>query len=308
MQDTWGAPTPVENLALTILEGPTAPTSADALAVAIFREEVKEFMKRTKKLEENVQLLWALLWGQASDAVCTKLEAQWDHEDMHQWSAGVELLNTIKDLMYNVQELKYIPLAIHLARHHFYLSFQQWHMDAAHYLEQFNNRVDILEQCGAALREDLGTMRKVFEQEGINPLTTNEEEMQQVQAKACEWYLALAFLMGADRTCFGQLLETYKNDFTQGVDQYLRTRTDAFNILANYKEDECNYMQVVWSNDGVAFTTCDKTNNHYDTHENDVTPSDDPSATSDLTTSTNPQQHVTEFQQKRSLSNSNPNG
>ena len=66
-------------------------------------------------MEENVQLLWALLWGQASDAVRTKLEVWRDHEDMQQHSAGVELLNAIKDMMYNVQELKYIPLAIHLA-------------------------------------------------------------------------------------------------------------------------------------------------------------------------------------------------
>ena len=72
----------MENLALPTLEGPTAPTSTDALAVAIFHEEVKEFVKRTKKLEENVQLLWALLWGQALDAVCTKLEAWRDHEAM----------------------------------------------------------------------------------------------------------------------------------------------------------------------------------------------------------------------------------
>ena len=46
-------------------------------------------------------------------------------------------------------------------------------MDAAHYLEQFNNRVDILEQCGTALGENPGTMCKVFEQKGIDPLTTN---------------------------------------------------------------------------------------------------------------------------------------
>ena len=105
----------VENLTLPILEGPAAPTTTDALTIAIFHEEVKEFVKRTKKLEENVQLLWALLWGQALDAVHTKLEAQRDHEDMRQRSTGVELLNAIKDLMYNVQELKYIPLAIHLA-------------------------------------------------------------------------------------------------------------------------------------------------------------------------------------------------
>ena len=281
----------IENLALPTLEGPTAPTPTDALAVAIFREEVREFVKRTKKLEENVQLLWALLWGQASDAVRTKLEARRDYEDMRQRSAGVELLNAIKDLMYNVQELKYIPLAIHLARRHFYSSFQQRHVDVAHYLEQFNNRVDILERCGAAPGEDPGTMRKVFEQEGIDPLTTDEGELQQVRNSAREWYLALAFLMGADRTRFGRLLEAYENDFTQGVDRYPRTRTDAFNILANYKEDERNYLRVTRSNDGVAFTTCDESNSHYEPQDSDGPPNEEPSTTSDLTTSTNPQQH-----------------
>ena len=65
----------VENLALPTLEGPTTQTTTDALTVAIFCEEVKEFVKRTKKLEENVQHLWALLWGRALDAICTKLEA-----------------------------------------------------------------------------------------------------------------------------------------------------------------------------------------------------------------------------------------
>ena len=122
---------------------------------------------------------------------------------MRQWSADVELLNAIKDLMYNMQELKFIPLAIHSKQRHFYSSFQQCHVDAAHYLEQFNNHVDILEQCGAVPGEDLGTMCKVLEQEGIDPLTTNDEELQQVLTKAHEWYLALAFLMGADRTHFG---------------------------------------------------------------------------------------------------------
>ena len=66
----------IENLTLPILEGPTAPTTTDALTVAIFREEVKEFVKRTKQLEENVQLLWALLCGQALDAIRTESEAR----------------------------------------------------------------------------------------------------------------------------------------------------------------------------------------------------------------------------------------
>ena len=85
-------------------------------------------------------------------------------------------------------------------------------------------------------------------------------------------------------------METYENGFTQGLDRYPRTRTDAFNILANYKEDERNHFRAARSNNGVAFTTRTETNNHPDTHGEDVSHIEDLSTTSDLTTSTNPQQ------------------
>ena len=135
-------------------------------------------------------------------------------------------------------------------------------------------------------------MRKVFEQEGIDPLTTDVDELYHVWTKAREWYLALAFLMVADCTRYGRLLENYENDFTQGVDCYLHMRKHAFNILANYKEDEQNYMQVVQSNDSVAFTTLDDSNSHHNTTDDNITPPTDKlSTTSNLTTSTNPQQH-----------------
>ena len=102
--------------------------------------------------------------------------------------------------MYIMQELKDILLVIHLARKHFYSSFQQHHVDAAHYLEQFNNCIDILECCGVSLGEDLGAICKVFEHDSIDLLTTDEDELLQVHNKAREWYLALAFLMGMDCT------------------------------------------------------------------------------------------------------------
>ena len=50
-------------------------------------------------------------------------------------------------------------------------------------------------------------------------------------------YYGLAFLMGADHTCFGHYLEDLENDLTQGVDQYPKSNTDADHVLANWKQD-----------------------------------------------------------------------
>ena len=45
--------------------------------------------------------------------------------------------------------------------------------------------------------------------------------------------------MGADHTYFGHYLEDLENDFTQGVDQYPKSNTDADHVLANWKQDPC---------------------------------------------------------------------
>ena len=84
----------------------------------MFAEEVKEHVKRTRKLEENIKFLWTVLWAQSSQAVQNWLEALNTYETMKQESNGLELelLVTIKNLLYNVQDRKYVPLSILLAK------------------------------------------------------------------------------------------------------------------------------------------------------------------------------------------------
>ena len=82
----------------------------------MFAEEVKEHVKRTRKLDENFKFLWTVLWAQSSQAVQNWLEALNNFETMKQDSNGLELLIAIKDLLYNVQDRKYVPLSIHLAK------------------------------------------------------------------------------------------------------------------------------------------------------------------------------------------------
>ena len=108
----------IETLTLPTIPLPTAPVAdpMPPLLAAIFSEQVKEYVKQTSRLQENIKRLWALVWGQCSDTIRTRLQALDTHEDMHAASDGLRLLVAIKDLMYNVQEQKYVPLSIHLAK------------------------------------------------------------------------------------------------------------------------------------------------------------------------------------------------
>ena len=183
-----------------------------------------------------------------------RLEALNTYETMKQESNGLELLVAIKDLLYNVQDRKYVPLSIHLAKRQFYLNSQGRSTSVAGYYEQFNNIIDMLEHCGASLGEDDGIITKVLEHHDIEAATATATQKENARIEAQEWYYGLAFLMGADRVRFGRYLEDLENDFTQGIDQYPKSRVDAHQVLANWKQDPQNLVRLTGSNDGVQFT------------------------------------------------------
>jgi hypothetical protein len=54
------------------------------------------------------------------------------------------------------------------------------------------------------------------------------DELNAARDGAIEEYLAIAFLMGADRNRYGKLIEDLENAFTQGQDNYPRTVTGAY--------------------------------------------------------------------------------
>ena len=180
-------------------DGETARTVVDPMVQLMFAEEIKEHVKRTRKLDENIKFLWSVLWAQSSQAIRNRLEALNNYETMKQDSNGLALLIAIKDLLYNVQDRKYVPLSIHLAKRQFYLNSQGRSVSVANYYKQFNNTIDMLEHCGASLGEDDGIITKVLEHHDIEPSTATPTQKENARIEAQEWYYGLAFLMGADR-------------------------------------------------------------------------------------------------------------
>ena len=66
--------------------------------------------------------------------------------------------------------------------------------------------------------------------------------------------LRTGFPNGSICVRFGRYLEDLENDFTQGVDQYPKSRVDTHHVLANWKQDPRNLVCLTGSNDGVQFT------------------------------------------------------
>ena len=245
----------IEILSLPTIPMPVAPIAdpIPPLLAAIFSEQVKEYVKQTSRLQENIKRLWALVWGQCSDTMRTRLQALDSYEEMHSASDGLQLLIAIKDLMFNVQEQKYVPLSIHLAKRHFFL-LSLGRNTVGEYYDQFKNQTDVLEHIGAGIGNDEAIRKQVLHSQGIDIDEATEAQEEAAETEGTQWYLALAFLMGSDRSRFGRLLEKLKNDFTAGNDNYPKTLTDAYNMLLEWKDNPRLLMRMA-GNDGVSFAT-----------------------------------------------------
>ena len=102
--------------------------------------------------------------------------------------------------------------------------------------------------------DDMAIMRQVVCSQDINVDEATDAQEEAAETDGTQWYLALAFLMGSDRSRFGRLLEKLENDFTAGNDNYPKALTDAYNMLLEWKDDPRLLMRMA-GNDGISFTT-----------------------------------------------------
>ena len=148
----------------------------------------------------------------------------------------------------------YLPHALHESKRRFFIHSQARHTTTPLYLEQFQNIVDVIEHSGGGIGVEPGIEALVAEQKGktVAELTVADKN----QAK--ELYLAVAFLLGSDRSRYGKLIENLENEYLQGMNNYPKTVDAAFSLLINWKQDPRNLMRGLGAtNDGVSFANID---------------------------------------------------
>jgi len=246
----------VLNLELPVLEQPEdLADGATATEKRIWEKEIDEYVKEKAKLKQNVKALYSLVWGQCSDAMRAKLEGQQGHEAMSKRADGIGLLKAIKSIVYNFQDQKYLPEALFEANRRFY-SCNQGKDSAQDYHTQFQNTVDVIEHCGGQIGNDPGIVAAVARDLGHTDLSTiDPAEYSKVTKLAKERYLAVGFLLGADKSRFGKLIEDLENDFTQKQDKWPKDLNAAYHLLVNWKQDIRNMVRLTAhaANDGINF-------------------------------------------------------
>ena len=249
----------VEKLEVPAFVQPVEPTAtATKTELRIWEKEVDEYVYRKTRLRENVKTLYALVWGQCSDIMRQKVEGTDTYSTIMSDHDGLKLLASIKEIVYQFQSSKYVMHAVHEATRRFYTYAQGKYTTTAVYLEQYQNIVDVIEHVGGSIGKNDGLVKAYAKMKSIDITTTTGTALTELQQETYERYLATSFILSADRSRYGRLIEGLENDYLQGQNNYPANLTSAYNLLTNWKQDPRNLMRSIGPiNDGVSFTTTD---------------------------------------------------
>jgi hypothetical protein len=247
----------IENMQLTTIPRPdNPPEDADRTDIRIWEKSVDDYVKRKTKLSENNKTAYSLIWGQCSDVMRQRVESTPEFTTIAQNGEAIELLKIIKDISYNYQIQKYAPQALYEAKKRFYSCHQLRNQSTQAYFEYFQNQIEVITHIGGSIGKDPLLMNKLAKNLGIETESLSESD----KNKAQDEFFATVFLMGADRSRFGKLLDRLQNDYLQGHDGYPKTLSGAYHLLTNWKAE--SHQMESTSNNGVSFTTSSSPQNN----------------------------------------------
>eukprot|EP00978_Attheya_sp_CCMP212_P010678 scaffold25993_cov57-Attheya_sp.AAC.2 len=257
---TYGNDTKIAVKQLPIPVPADPPAGAGRGEIRLWEKRLDAFVKRESYLEENLKTLYSLVWGQCTDAIRMQIEALDNYQTIESDADGLELLRImIKDLVFNFQSPKYLPLALDESKARFYYCRQGKNSTPQVYLEQFQNMVDVIEHSGGTIGDEPGVVNMIMSKRNLNMAAIPPADLAVITKEAREQCLAMSFLARSDRNWYGQKIEDLENDFLQGQDNYPKTVSTAYSLLINWKQEHhAHTMRVLKSNsDGVNFANVD---------------------------------------------------
>ena len=86
----------------------------------IWCKQIDGCIKWMAILEENIQNLYSVIWGQCTEAMKSKVESQPNYKTAHEVNDGIALLMMIRNVSYSFESQKYLPLVIFETKWHYF--------------------------------------------------------------------------------------------------------------------------------------------------------------------------------------------
>ena len=153
-------------------------------------------VKQEYLLHTNLQKAYALVLGQYTELLQSKLKQHADWAMLQCDQDDLSLLKVIKEICYKFEDQKYVPLALNNTKCALF-NLQQGGMSCSNYLEWFHNLMDVVTTYKGQLYNP-GVLMMVFnnslfdKRAGFGALT--DAEKKQLHEKSLELQLAMMFI------------------------------------------------------------------------------------------------------------------
>jgi Reverse transcriptase (RNA-dependent DNA polymerase) len=212
----------------TLKEPEDIDPNASTVKKKIWDEQVKKYVERLEKLEDNLKAIYAVIWGQCSENMQNKIKSIDDFEEKNKSCDCVWLLQSIRKVTYNFEDRRYVYASLLNAELN-YLNYKQHeHETVAQYLMNFRTRYEVFEHYGGCIGTHDTALKAVPDDSG--KLTDNER-----RAKSRDATLAHLFIRHADPKRFATLIVDLDNQYSRGNNQFPVTLQNAYTLLSEYK-------------------------------------------------------------------------
>ena len=206
----------------------------------IWETQVKSYVKRLETLESNSRAVYAIVWGQCSAMMQSKLESLAEYESKNKDCDCEWIIHEIQGITHRFDSTRNIFISLDDAWSLFYAYRQSTEQSLHDFLKDFQCLVQVLEHYGAVFGHELPFQQAVRERiKSTAPDDTTDANITKLCVSAAKKrYIAICFLKRAHTGKYGGLWTDLENSFSRGVDHYPNDITGAYNLLLNYKRHQ----------------------------------------------------------------------
>ena len=218
-----------DTIMLPTLDEPDDPDpDANQTQTLIWNEEVKEYVKRTRQLRGSLATIYAVAWGQCSEAMKAKVKSLDAYAERSGNNDCAWLLEQIRAITLQFDAKRNSFLSLMDARTNF-LTCKQGQQQTPHdYLNTLRGWADTIESYGGSVAEHHELIDAEDEDGNVRDIATRA-------ALARDRTLGMALIRGADPQRYGTLIMDLANQHAMGIDNYPHDLTAAYALLVNYK-------------------------------------------------------------------------
>ena len=196
---------------------------------------LQRFVKKEEDFEASLEALFAVIWGQCSDHMVTKLRAVKKIDEMKDNGECGSLLKEIRKICTSYESQKNPYLMTVEGLRDLINHKQDERTSVRDYYEAFKMKLDNFKRFGADLGQYTVLCKKMMEDSGVEYDTATSSQKAAYMTLAKEKLEATMLIMGSDKKRYSSLLLDLENSYTTGYDKFPESLSEAYTLMTNYK-------------------------------------------------------------------------